>query len=163
MSIEDLKADIERNSTDLDTRPISTMDDVKAVIKDTVLALFASVANEMQELDDDLSDLVEHADSILQEEDAALFALVFQGGLQIAEALEKRLKPVGNANDDKWRKKLAQFRQLAQKAAERLVEITVAAVDEDDEEEDAPNDAPPDSPGTAPTLVSVPANDQEAQ
>lgn len=160
MSIEDLQADIDRNTADLDARPILTMDDVKAVLKDTILPLFKTVANEMEEIDDDLSDLVEHADSILQEEDAAMFALLIKGSVEIAQALTKRLKP--NDNDNRWKARIQQFMQLAQTASARLVEITVAPdenedPDDGDEGPDA-DDAPVDA---APHLSSVPANEEK--
>lgn len=159
MSIEDLKADIERNVADLETRPLLTIEDVKTVLKDTVLPLFKSVADEIEEIDDDLSDMVEHADSILQEEDATLFALVFKEAVGFAGALEKRLKQ--NENDNRWRARLQQFQQLLQTASARLMEITVRPEDEEDDDPDAPDDDA--SPEARPALASVPANDQGAR
>lgn len=137
MSVEDLQADIDRNIVDLDARALSSVDDVKAYIKDTLLALFKSVANEVEEIDDDLSDLVEHADSILQPDDAAIFALVIKDVIEISQALQKRLKP-GRENDNKWAKRLTLVFGRVQAASARLMEITVQP--DDSEGEDDPED-----------------------
>lgn len=161
MSVEDLQADIDRNTTDLDARPISTVEDVKAYIKDTLLPLFKSAANVVEEIDDDLSDLVNHADTIIQPEDAALFALVIKHSIETMEALKKRLKP-GNTNDDKWGKILNRNMQVIQQASARLMEVTVSDEEpdgDDDEIDPALNDAPQIPPPSPTTIVSANTNE----
>jgi len=143
MSVEELKSDIDRNLAELDARPMATVDDVKAYLKDTVLALFAATANEIEEIDDDLSDLVEHADDILQPETAAIFALVIKEAVAISDALRKRLRP-NNDNDTKWAKRLDQLRGVLEMAGQRLLEITVQPeVEQDEVDPSALDDAPP--------------------
>lgn len=141
MSVEDLQTDIDRNLADLDARALTSIDDVKAYLKDTVLALFKSVANTVEELDDDLSDLVEHADDILQPETAAIFALVVKGAIETSSALRKRLRP-NNENDAKWVKRLDQLDKLCEQAGETLLQITVQP-EEDEPDQDAPPESPP--------------------
>lgn len=143
MTVEDLQADIERNIAELDARPLSTIDDVKAYLKDTVLPLFAATGSALEEIDDDLSDLVEHADDILQPETAAVFALVIKGAVEVSDALRKRLRP-NNENDAKWIKRLDQLRAVCETAGQRLLEITVQPEpEEDDVDPSALDDAPP--------------------
>src|SRR4029077_6278419 len=137
MSIEDLKADIERNTTDFDSVTFNSLDDVKQFMKTTMFPIMTNVVEEMEQIDDDVADIIQQASDVLQPETAGIFAAVITQCRGLAEGLKRRLKK-GDKNDDKWAVRLPKILAICDAAQDTLLEITVTPTDEGDEPETVP-------------------------
>jgi hypothetical protein len=133
MSIEDLKADIDRNTEDFANVAFASFDDVKEYVKTTLLPLVSNVVDEVAQIDDDVADMINQSADVLQPETAGIFAAVITQCKGLAEALQRRLKK-GDVNDDKWAKRLPKIRQVCEVAQNTLLEITVMPTDEGDDD-----------------------------
>lgn len=153
MSVEELRADIDRAIADLPNVNLFAVDDVKQYLASTLLPLLENVVNELDEHDEDIESLMETVDGtadMLQPETAGLFAMTIKVCLELRAELGKRLRP-GNAGDEKWKKKLLQVDQVCKVAEAKLMEITVEPADDGDVEyEDAPAQPVNPSPDIAP-------------
>ena len=148
MSVQELRADIDRTIAELDGRAMFSVDDVKKFFADTVLPLLDQTCSELEAVDaeiaehdediDGLMNMAEGAEDMLQPETAGVFALVITACRELAKELASRLRP-NNAGDEKWKKRVAQVNQFCQIAEDKLREITVEV--EEDPEQPAP-DAP---------------------
>src|SRR4029077_17780817 len=88
------------------------------------------------------------ASSVLQPETAGIFAAVITQCRGLAEGLKRRLKK-GDANDEKWAKRLPKILAICDAAQDTLLEITVTPTGEEDEPETV---APPAVNTNAPEL-----------
>lgn len=137
MSLDELESDVARNTEDFSaqTLPFASFEDVKKYFETTIWPVLANVVEEIKEIDSDLSDLVYQADSVLQPEEAGIFAAIIQQCRGLVKVLGTRLKP-NDPNDKKLALRLKNVLTLCQKAEETLLEITVTPSPEDIE--DAP-------------------------
>ena len=140
MSIDDLRNDLDRNIETLEATTFAGFGDIKDFFKQTMFPLLENVVSELEELDSDISDLVEKSEDVLQPETAGIFAAVITQARKIADALEKRIPP-SDANFAKWRASLGAFRQICVKAEEVLIAITVNIEEEEPDEDAADDDA----------------------
>lgn len=105
LSLDDLKNDLDRITDDLRTRVFIVPDDIKSYLQQQLLPFVSNVVEVMEGIDGDVSDLVEHAEDILQPETAGIFALAIQQGLGFAEeprqaptSRQRRRQEVGTAH-----------------------------------------------------------------
>lgn len=124
MSLDDLKADLQRNVADLEATTMYGVDDLKKYLRETLWPFLHVVVEEMEELDSDISDMVEGSEDILQPETAGIFAVVIVQAMDLCKELETRLRK-NDVADQTVKKKVAQLRNVCGIAQQTLMDITV--------------------------------------
>lgn len=149
MSIEDLQTDhatlaeqfaeLVKDHSRADVDPVASVGKLLEWMQQNLLPYIGNAVNEMDEMDEAISDLVEGTEAISEQTSAILSApLVF--GKPLIELL-LRLTP-----DAKVQAQCRQWLGLHDLAAKKLEEITVEG-DDDDDDDDAADDGTADKKG----------------
>lgn len=128
MSLEELRADLERN-----VREARQLEDAatRAHLEQTLWPFLEALIDQVEEIDDAVGELVEQQEDYLQPQTAAVFAAVVQAGLELAQELKARA-----GDDPQIVKKIADHDQLCQVAVEVLGQVTLVPAGDDEESDD---------------------------
>jgi hypothetical protein len=128
MSITQLKSDLNILKDKLASSPPQTASDIVAFLQGEFVPWAEAAVDELAEMDEVIEGVVTESDDVLHTENAAVFATVITGGLELAQLLAQRA-----GNDKVILGKIAAFRDVAKNAEEILEEITFEDDDEDDD------------------------------
>jgi hypothetical protein len=120
--MEQLLTDLKENGLELaKLGPESTPADIVAFLQMTFWPSVVALAEQTEEIDGCVEDILHAQEDILQPETAQVFAGIIAGGLVLVAELKKRLK----AEDTKIMAAIGEFEQLCARGEEALEEITI--------------------------------------
>jgi hypothetical protein len=130
MTMEQLLSDLEQNGKDLaKLGPNSSTAEVVAFLQMTLWPSVVALAEQTEEIDGCVADILEAHEDILQPETAQVFAGIIAGGMVLVAELKKRLKP----EESKILQAVDEFEKLCAHGSEALAEITITESPEDAE------------------------------
>ncbi len=129
MSLDELRADLKRNSAE--AAKCRTFEDLRDHLVNTLWPFQEAVVDVTEEIDDATAELVDQTEDYLQAETAAVFAALVQSSLHLSAELRKHA-----TGDEALTKRIDAHEQLCQQAMVTLGEITMIPPDEKDEEGD---------------------------
>lgn len=129
--MEQLMTDLAENGKDLARLgPETSVAELVTFLKTTLWPSLVALAEQTEEIDGCVEDLLHAQEDILQPETARVFAGIIAGGLVLVAELKKRLKP----EDTKILAAAGEFEQLCAQGQEALEEITIPDADDPDGE-----------------------------
>lgn len=139
MSIEDLQRDLKlvgETIVSLSADPLIPTEDKIRRVAEELLAMLASTVEEVSDIDDAVTTVIEQSDDILQEETAA----VILAPMLLADALVNELRTRAST-DNRILTAIKEYKRARQAADECIQEITVASDDDGDDGDDEVSDA----------------------
>lgn len=125
--MEQLMTDLAENGKDLARLgPETSAAEVVTFLKTTLWPSLVALAEQTEEIDGCVEDILHAQEDILQPETAQVFAGIIAGGLVLVAELKKRLKP----EDTKIMAAVGEFEQLCVQGQEALEEITIPDADD---------------------------------
>lgn len=142
MSIEQLQADLKQVITAVPSGPLVTAPEIGSYLKNNLLPLFQSLADELGEVDDSVCDLVNRAVDVLHEDNAQVFAGVIASGKLLVGELRTRI-----GSDRRLLDAIKEWETLAKEGVQILEDITIPDDEDPDEGDEQPE--PPGEEGKA--------------
>lgn len=139
MSVEQLKQDLKDNMGALkEMGAFTTPEELVKHLRNSLWPMLEAFADELEEQDGCIEDLLNGSEDILQPETGGKFLACFASATMLVGELAKRLTP---SDDPKLRASIAEFNALANDCIGTVQEITIPEVgDADDGDEDADED-----------------------
>lgn len=131
MTMEQLMGDLAENGKAVASLTSeSSMADVVALLKMTLWPSLVALAEQTEEIDGCVEDMLHAQEDILQPETAKVFAGIIASGLVLVAELKRRLKP----EEGKILAAATEFERLCRQGEQALEEITIPEVDDDEDD-----------------------------